>query len=134
MLRPARASSMMRRRYSGAYGECVRGIGNLLFYFSPNTVHQSGSTPLLRAMPSIIGSVSCSTGSHQPALVCFASALFALFLIGGSFPPRGRGSFATPLLRPAWSRRYLFKFQHALGHRQIVCAWTERLTVPDSPE
>src|SRR6202051_2269526 len=46
MLRPARASSMMRRRYSGAYGGCVRGIGNLLFYFSPNTVHESGSTPL----------------------------------------------------------------------------------------
>src|ERR1700687_3819296 len=68
-------------------------------------------------MPSIIGSVSCSTGSHQPALVCFASALFALFLIGGSFPPRGRGSLARPILRPAWSRRYLFKFQHALGHR-----------------
>src|ERR1700688_1193826 len=45
MLRPARASSMMRRRYSGAYGGCVRGIGNLLFYFSPNTVHQNGSTP-----------------------------------------------------------------------------------------
>src|ERR1700736_6362769 len=35
MLRPARASSMMRRRYSGAYGGCVRGMGNLLFYFSP---------------------------------------------------------------------------------------------------
>src|SRR6202051_3495117 len=34
MLRPARASSMRRRRYSGAYGGCVRGIGNLLFYFS----------------------------------------------------------------------------------------------------
>src|ERR1700686_4671085 len=45
MLRPARASSMMRRRYSGAYGGCVRGMGNLLFYFSPNTVHESGSTP-----------------------------------------------------------------------------------------
>src|ERR1700688_56669 len=68
-------------------------------------------------MPSIIGSVSCSTGSHQPVLVCFASALFALFLIGGSFPPRGRCSLARPILRPAWSRRYLFKFQHALGHR-----------------
>src|ERR1700694_1862744 len=35
MLRPARASSMRRRRYSGAYGGCVRGMGNLLFYFSP---------------------------------------------------------------------------------------------------
>src|ERR1700720_1019151 len=70
-------------------------------------------------MPSIIGSVSCSTGSHQPALVCFASALFALFLIGGSFPPRGRGSLARPILRPAWNRRYLFKFQHALGHRRF---------------
>src|ERR1700736_6604260 len=35
MLRPARASSMRRRRYSGAYGGCIRGIGNLLFYFSP---------------------------------------------------------------------------------------------------
>src|ERR1700730_10563709 len=48
MLRPARASSMRRRRYSGAYGGCVRGMGNLLFYFSPNTVHQSGSTPQQR--------------------------------------------------------------------------------------
>src|ERR1700687_5838863 len=34
MLRPARASSMRRRRYSGAYGGCVRGMGNLLLYFS----------------------------------------------------------------------------------------------------
>src|ERR1039458_6513243 len=71
-------------------------------------------------MPSIIGSVSCSTGSHQPVLVCCASALFALFLIGGSFPPRGRCSLARPILRPAWSRRYLFKFQHGLGHRRIL--------------
>src|ERR1700681_1005631 len=51
MLCPARASSMRRRRYSGAYGGCVRGMGNLLFYFSPNTVNQSGSTPrVMKAM------------------------------------------------------------------------------------
>jgi hypothetical protein len=27
---------------------------------------------------------------------------------------------ARPILRPAWSRRYLFKFQHGLGHRRIL--------------
>src|ERR1700687_1148948 len=84
-------------------------------------------------MPSIIGSVSCSTGSHQPALVCFASALFALFLIGGSFPPRGRGSLARPILRPAWSRRYLFKFPHALGHRPGVPPVSVALTASSFP-
>src|SRR6266851_6110998 len=43
--RPVRANSMMRRRYSGAYGGWVLGIGDLLSSFLPNTVYESGSTP-----------------------------------------------------------------------------------------
>src|ERR1700736_272352 len=43
MLRPARASSIIRRRYSGAYGGWVLGIGELLFLI-PNTLYETGST------------------------------------------------------------------------------------------
>src|SRR5713101_4556970 len=46
--RPARVNSMIRRRYSGAYGGWVLGIGGLLLPFSPNTVYESGSTPQQR--------------------------------------------------------------------------------------
>src|SRR5208282_6538401 len=42
MLRPARASSMIRRRYSGAYGGCVLGIGELLLSFSPTPSTKAG--------------------------------------------------------------------------------------------
>src|ERR1700674_3656682 len=49
MLRPARASSMRRRRYSGAYGGCVRGMGNLLFYFSPIPSTKAGQLQTNRA-------------------------------------------------------------------------------------
>src|ERR1700730_8843599 len=99
-------------------------LGVMLEQFAQRTqsdlMHPLQQTLFATRDASIIGSVSCSTGSHQPVLVCFASALFALFLIGGSFPPRGRCSLARPILRPAWSRRYLFKFQHALGHRHFL--------------
>jgi pyruvate dehydrogenase (quinone) len=44
MLRPARASSIIRRRYSGAYGKWVLGIGDSFFLF-PNTVYKTGSSP-----------------------------------------------------------------------------------------
>jgi hypothetical protein len=43
MLRPPRANSTIRRRYSAAYGGCVRGIGKLLFLI-PNTLYETGST------------------------------------------------------------------------------------------
>src|SRR5208337_398182 len=43
--RPARASSTIRRRYSAGYGGCVFGIA-LLLAFLPNTLHETGSTPL----------------------------------------------------------------------------------------
>src|ERR1700674_1862221 len=43
--RPVRANSMIRRRYSGAYGGCVLGIGGPPSYFLPNTLYESGSTP-----------------------------------------------------------------------------------------
>src|ERR1700687_799835 len=42
MLRPARASSMIRRRYSGAYGGWVLGIGRLLLPFSPTPSTKAG--------------------------------------------------------------------------------------------
>src|SRR6266851_2047925 len=50
--RPVRANSMMRRRYSGAYGGWVLGIGGPPSSFLPNTVYESGSTPLLRRVVS----------------------------------------------------------------------------------
>src|SRR5579863_2253543 len=40
--RPVRASSMMRRRYSGAYAGWVRGIGRLLLPFSPTPSTKAG--------------------------------------------------------------------------------------------
>src|SRR6266851_1230181 len=40
--RPVRASSMMRRRYSGAYGGWVLGIGDLLLPFSPTPSTKPG--------------------------------------------------------------------------------------------
>src|SRR5262249_11141650 len=45
ILRPARASSTIRRWYSGAYGGWAPGIRVLLLPFSPNTVFESGSSP-----------------------------------------------------------------------------------------
>src|SRR5271170_7992740 len=42
MLRPARASSIIRRRYSGAYGGWVLGIGKLLLPFSPTPSTKPG--------------------------------------------------------------------------------------------
>src|SRR6266851_4704496 len=40
--RPARANSMIRRRYSGAYGGWVLGIGGLLLPFSPTPSTKAG--------------------------------------------------------------------------------------------
>src|SRR3984893_7924119 len=40
--RPERASSMIRRRYSGAYGGWVLGIGELLLPFSPTPSTKAG--------------------------------------------------------------------------------------------
>src|ERR1700687_6089709 len=58
MLRPARASSMRRRRYSGAYGGCVRGMGNLLFYFSPIPSTKAGQLQwLYRLYPSLLDAI-----------------------------------------------------------------------------
>src|ERR1035437_9761680 len=87
---------------------------------SPTCWTHSNSACLLRAIPSIIGSNSCCAVNRRPPPACLASRLFALFLIGASFPPRGRCCWHHPLLRPAWSRRYLFKFQHSGGHRQVT--------------
>src|SRR5580692_4808525 len=42
ILRPARASSTIRRRYSGAYGGWVLGIGRLLLPFSPTPSTKAG--------------------------------------------------------------------------------------------
>ena len=46
MLRPARASSMIRRRYSGAYGGWVDGIGVLSFSSSPTLSTKPGQLHL----------------------------------------------------------------------------------------
>src|SRR6266849_207940 len=40
--RPVRANSMIRRRYSGAYGGWVLGIGDLLLPFSPTPSTKAG--------------------------------------------------------------------------------------------
>src|SRR5271169_6298026 len=48
--RPARTCSTIRRRYSAGYGGCVFGIA-LLPAFLPNTLHETGSTPVLVAQP-----------------------------------------------------------------------------------
>src|SRR5713226_6848235 len=47
--RPARANSMIRRRYSAAYGGWVLDIGGLLLVL-PNTVYENGSTPVLNSI------------------------------------------------------------------------------------
>src|SRR5713226_7542758 len=44
--RPARANSMIRRRYSGAYGGWVLGIGGLLLPFSPTPSTKAGQLQL----------------------------------------------------------------------------------------
>src|SRR6266849_11020944 len=45
--RPARANSMIRRQYSGAYGGWVLGIGGLLLPFSPTPSTKAGQLQLL---------------------------------------------------------------------------------------
>src|SRR5229473_2082440 len=45
--RPARANSMIRRRYSGAYGGWVLGIGGLLLLFSQTPSTKPGQLQLL---------------------------------------------------------------------------------------
>src|SRR6266851_1137607 len=51
--RPARANSMIRRRYSGAYGGWVLGIGGLLLPFSPTPSTKAGQLHERRASVSI---------------------------------------------------------------------------------
>src|SRR5713101_4266024 len=51
--RPARANSMIRRRYSGAYGGWVLGIGGLLLPFSPTPSTKAGQLQERRASVSI---------------------------------------------------------------------------------
>src|SRR5262245_2075091 len=72
-------------------------------------------------MPSIIGSKSCCAVNNRPAPTCAGTLAFALFFIRRLlFPPRERCR-GRPILRSAWSRRYLlkFEFQQAIGHRPM---------------
>src|SRR5208282_403695 len=74
---------------------------------SPTCCTHSNSACLLRAIPSIIGSNSCCAADSRPPPACFASRLFALFLIGGSFPPRGRCCWHDPFSgRPGAAATY----------------------------
>src|SRR5271155_569606 len=74
---------------------------------SPTCCTHSNSACLLRAIPSIIGSNSCCVVNSRPPPACFASRLFALFLIGGSFPPRGRCCWHDPFSgRPGAAATY----------------------------
>src|ERR1039457_5217325 len=69
------------------------------------------STPVFRRIPCMTlghrGSPSLSPLRHCPRNrvnsipACLASLLFALFLIGGSFPTSGTVLLARPILRPA---------------------------------
>src|ERR1035437_4564006 len=74
---------------------------------SPTCWTHSNSACLLRAIPSIIGSNSCCAANSRPPPACLASRLFALFLIGGSFPPRGRCCWHDPFSgRPGAAATY----------------------------
>src|SRR5271169_804481 len=74
MLRPACANSMIRRRYSGAYGGWVLGIGGLLLPFSPTPSTRAGQLQrdTLRPQPLLqLGSI-CSAYLHPAALYAHA--------------------------------------------------------------
>src|SRR5713101_5799694 len=51
--RPARANSMIRRRYSGAYGGWVLGIGGLLLPFSPTPPTKAGQLQCAKRRPPV---------------------------------------------------------------------------------
>src|SRR5271155_1140373 len=83
---------------------------------SPTCCTHSNSACLLRAIPSIIGSNSCCVVNSRPPPACFASRLLCSVPHRRLLSPSGTVLLARPILRPAGSRRYLFKFQHSGGH------------------
>src|SRR5208282_5533501 len=99
---------------------------------SPTCCTHSNSACLLRAIPSIIGSNSCCAADSRPPPACFASRLFALFLIGGSFPPRGRCCWHDPFSgRPGAAATYSnFNIRgdiasEAVIQAELLRAWNE---------
>src|SRR6266851_3875632 len=70
--RPVRANSMMRRRYSGAYGGWVLGIGGLLLPFSPTPSTKAGQLHFRaersRASPSSFGSPRTTSGEGSSSV------------------------------------------------------------------
>src|SRR6266851_6732255 len=52
--RPARANSMIRRRYSSAYGGWVLGIGGLLLPFSPTPSTKAGQLQAVHLKPAAV--------------------------------------------------------------------------------
>src|SRR6266481_2609053 len=92
--RPARANSMIRRRYSGAYGGWVLGIGGLLLPFSPTPSTKAGQ---LHSVDS--GSTACD--AHEASMVRETPGAQCTKVAAGSSPPVRPATASTP----TWKRR-----------------------------
>src|SRR6266851_4952918 len=95
--RPARANSMIRRRYSGAYGGWVLGIGGLLLPFSPTPSTKAGQLQVIRSVedaralkPGLLHLVDRVLRIYTPVVLLTAGGATVFWLvapiIGGGWP------------------------------------------------